>query len=259
MAISVTASTAGAGVQDSGTGSSRSVTITVGGADITAGDLIIVGLAFDNMGGSGAAPDMTVTDSASNTYTQQLVQNQTPGSSANDGATAFLYSAVSASTLTSGVGTITATGTAINQFNTQSRAARYIVVRGASTTPYSTSGVSGSGTTYNSGNTATASLASGDLVVGVVASESNTVPTNDTDTTNGSWNGGTQNVGGTGSDASKMSILLSYKIVTASGTQTFNGTVANSDWAVGWALYAPVDFVAKRYNINQSVARAATR
>ena len=48
----------------------------------------------------------------------------------------------------------------------------------------------------------------------------------------------TQSSGGTGGDATKQAVGISWKVVTATGSQTFNGaTGANTDWAAGYAIF----------------------
>jgi hypothetical protein len=117
------------------------------------------------------------------------------------------------------------------------RACIYRAFRGIEEIALNANSVSGTGATYNSALTATASVASGDLCIVVVASESNTAPTVDADTTNGSWVSSNAVSAGSGSDATKMSVLLQYKIVTGAGTQLASAACTNSDWAVVWAMF----------------------
>lgn len=216
---------------------------------LVAGKVAMVGVVCDNAATGGASPVSGVTDDAGNTFTLVVSATQSPGSTANDGVTTELW-----------VAPIQAKSTTVTVSYSTSTTAKVIsgcAFSGTNATPYSSNSVTGSGTTYNSGATATASMASGDVVVGLIGTESATIPTLDTDTTRGSWLGITATQAG-GSGTTTVASTLTYKIVNASGTQTLNGTNPNADWAVVWGLFS-VEPVVFGYNINQSVARAATR
>lgn len=229
MAIASLGTVTTAGNQSSGaTLVSAAVSISV-----PVGAVIVVCVAADNAGASGAKSTSAPSDSQGNTYNLVNQTNRTPGSAAADGTTASVYAARVTTALASGVDTITGNFSP----NTTAKSFVAIAFSGMEDIAYSNSGVTGSGTTYNNGNTATASLASGDIVIGAVAVESNTAATADSDTSNGSWVATTAVSGGTGGDATKMSVSFQYKIVTGSGAQTLNGSCANTDWAVGWGLF----------------------
>lgn len=75
--------------------------------------------------------------------------------------------------------------------------------------------------------TNTAPLA-GDLVVAASGWETGTAPTGDADTTNGSWST-IHSIASTGGlDQSNVTAALQYKIVTATGSQTYNPTNGTS-------------------------------
>lgn len=201
-------------------------------ASAAIGDLVIVAIAADNAGTSGVSSITAPQDSQGNNYTLIKEQNRTAGSAAADGCTASLYGSVLTTALTSGVDTVTLNFSPA----TIAKAWTGIKVTGANTTTYSTGNNSGSGATYTSN--ASASMASGDLFVGVVANESGTAPASDSDSTNGSWSSLNTTSGGTGGDATKMGINLQWKVTTGSGTQTLDAaTGASTDWALVYALY----------------------
>lgn len=226
MAITATL---GGGLGNKTAEASTTVTIVTNAA---IGDLVLVTIAADNAGVSGVSAISSVTDSTgANTYSQIKLQNQTSGA-ANDGVTVAIYGSVVVSALTSGVSTITVNWSP----NVAAKALALLVVTGSASTAYSTGANAGSGTTYTSN--ASSSMASGDLFVGIVGNETNTVPGADSDTTNGSWTSATSQSAGSGGDATKMSQRTSWKVVTGAGTQTLDGsTGASTDWAVVYALY----------------------
>lgn len=235
MAITVSASFGGANSQTSG----AAITSFVNNGDIIPGEVIVVVVAADNAGTSGTSSISAPTDSKGHTYSLVSTQNRTAGSAVNDGCTVAIYSAMCTTRMVNITDTITANFSP----NTTAKVFYYKVFQNMTDAAYSTNGVSGTGSTYNSGAVATASMSTGDIVIGAVASESNTAPTTDTDTTNGSWIGFTNSSAGTGNDNTKMSVSLQYKIVTGSGTQTLNGSATNTDWAVTWALFSPASLI----------------
>lgn len=203
MVIAATASTAGAGNQTAAT----TLAMTVAGANIAAGQLVVVFIAADNAGTSGASSISSVTDSGGNTYTQVKLQNRTAGSVAADGCTCAIYASVIGTALTSGTSTITVNFSP----TTTAKAARYAVFTGVGalmTTPAAVAN-SGSGATYDA--TALGPAMAGMLVVACAANESATVPANDTDTLGGSWVQNSQSSAGSGGDATKMAVLAAYR------------------------------------------------
>jgi|SRR5215471_8902831 len=228
MAIVATSSTGTAANQSS----SVSASIIIAGANVNVGDCVVVYIAADNAGTSGANAISAVTDNVApaNTYTQLQLLNRTAGSAANDGCTAAIYASIITTQMVTGTNFISV------QFspNVTAKATAYRTFTGvdAIANAYGSGSSSGSGATYTT-NATTTNVNNGDLVVGVAANESNTAPAADGDTTNGSWVEATAVSGGSGGDATKMGLRYAYKIVTAGGaTQTFNGnTGASTDWA----------------------------
>jgi len=215
------------------------VVAIAGVADAIVGDLLFVGIAADNAGTSGVSSITGVTDSQGNVYALVKEQNRTSGS-ALDGCTASLYAAPITTQLTHLVDSVSITFSPA----TVAKAVSLLRVNGSATSSYGTDGASGSGATYSSN--ASATLAVGDIYVGVVANESNTAPAFDSDTTNGSWAGDQRVSGGSGGDATKMAVNLSRKITTtAAGTQTLDAaTGASTDWALAAAWYTVPSAVA---------------
>lgn len=84
--------------------------LTIAGADIPAGSLVIVRAATDNSGTTtGETTDHSISDSGGNTWTRIKEHTYSPGGSANDGATVSMWRSILATGLTSGSSTITLT------------------------------------------------------------------------------------------------------------------------------------------------------
>jgi len=72
----------------------------------------------------------------------------------------------------------------------------------------------------------TVSVASGDMIWGAAALETDDAVTGDGDTTNGSWSAIITRLADNGADASAMSCSSQYKTVTATGNQSWECTTA---------------------------------
>lgn len=193
-----------------GSTSAATLTLTTSVA-VAVGDMIVVGVAADNAGASGASSIASVSDSAGNVYSLRQSANQTAGA-ANDGASYALFTAPCTSPLASGQ-TIT-----INfSPNTVSRVAqaRKITPSGTGVLAY----LEGN-TNANSSNAisvaTSANLILGDVVVAGIARENPNGPSADTDTTNGSWSSSLFE------GATNFTSISQTKVVTGAGAQTFN-------------------------------------
>jgi hypothetical protein len=221
MAISVPTWTAQGGNQTAAT----TLACASSGA-LAVGDLIVVFIAADNAGASGASSIGTPTDSAGHTYTQLKLQNRTAGSVAADGCTAAIYATIVTNATV-------ATLTANFSVSTTAKCVYAIAFRGAGATigaSYGSGVGSGTGTAYTA--VTTASVVNTELALACVANESATVPAANTDALNGTWVEASVSGGGTAGDTTKMALRAGYKIVTATATQTFAGaTGVSTDWA----------------------------
>ena len=202
------------------TSSGTTVTITTTAA-IAIDDFVVVRWAADNL--NATTPTATCADGG-NTYTAHAFrgQNATGAAGVVGGilATKATVARASGSTIT-----VTLSGSVAHKAvyaesftgvdNTLRNAA--VLASGASTTSTVTSG----------------SATAGDLVVGLNAVESRGAVTFDSDTTNGSWSTGVVKLSSTsGTDSASVEANGQYKIVTATGAQTFNHTNPSStDWA----------------------------
>ncbi len=190
-------------------------------AAIAVGDIVVVRWAADNL--SASTPTGTVTDTGGNSYTAHAFRgnNATAASGVVGGinvcqATVAVASGQSITLTLSGA--VTAKAMYAESFTGVENILRNaaVLASGASTT---------STVTSNSANT-------GDLVVGNMAVEDRAAPTFDSDTSNGSWSTGVTKPNATsGTVTNCVETNGQYKITTGAGTQTYNHTNANTDWA----------------------------
>lgn len=189
------------------------------------GDKIVVAVAADNAGSGGASSIASCADSAGNTYVLGQTTNRDPGA-ANEGVTHVYFSAQVSSALSSG-GTITITFSP----STTCKAAMAWRCRPVVTGSLFHTGLQGFG--QASGATTAPSCGFGsrnvhDILIGSVARESNVTPTGDADSTNGSWSAMTTVKADTGTSTTSIQIAGQTKVVTASGTQSFDVTAADA-------------------------------
>lgn len=211
-------------------------TLVASSVTVSAGEWILVAVAADNSGTSGAASLTGVTDSASNTYNQVSLSNRTAGSAANDGITLGIYLAEVTTALSSG--SITANFSP----NTASKAMsikRISVGAGETLGTYAVGpGVTGSGTAYSSG---AVSVLDGHTIYGATALEQINAATADSDTTNGSWSTAhTASANNGSSNSASASITTQQKTVTATGNQTYNTSSGSTrDYALNYVIFFP--------------------
>ena len=225
MAFSLTGHRGAANTKTTGT----TLAMTVSGANIAAGALVIVRAVTDNQGlVNGATTAHSITDSQSNTYTRIAEYTRTSGGAA-DGVTASIHYSVLTTGLTSGTDTITLTSQ-----NVPSRAL------GADEFSAGTLGTpAGSGATGN-GTTPAASLSGMTsrtwLYIGLAGREYTTADgfTQDTD-----YSDLTQIGTSGGGPVSNVSGPAGYRIYASSTGDTYDPSYTTAaDWAcVIAALY----------------------
>jgi hypothetical protein len=190
--------------------------------DLPAGTMVFVFVMSDNL--SATTPTRTITDTRSNTW--NLIGFRGQNATANAGTTASIHYSILTTPLQYGdtitctfSGAVVCKGMIYLAFGGMSNATQTstaVTNSGASATPTVTSG------TVNSGN----------VVVGVFGIENDVMPTADSDTLNGSWGSQINRTGSGGNSATHQTIYAAYKIVNASGAQTFNpSTSPSTDWA----------------------------
>lgn len=208
-----------------------SATLAVTSVTAAVGDWLVVMVAADNAGTSGAASLTSVTDSAGNSYTMTR-STYDPGA-ASAGATFGLFRARITAILTGGTDTITANFSP----NTTAKAmVIYKVVPGANeVVAFDRVGAGYTGTTKS---ITAAAVTRGYTIFAGMAVETNAAVTADTDTTSGSWSSQYTAVGNTGVSGTSMRVCGQYKTVIATGNQTFN-TATSGDGAVNWLTLYP--------------------
>lgn len=196
--------------------------------DVEVGDFILIGVAADNSGTSGAARTVTCADNSAqpgtaNSYSSTQI-NRTAASAANDGSTGtILRSNVTRKVPAGSTITITFSGAVV------AKAASAACFRNAFGPNISS--VTATGATTST-SVAPIPTAAGQLVFCVTAVEGGTADTftEDADTLNGSWVSLTRR--GAGTTTSGQTVNCAFKIVNASGTQTYNPTLGTArDWA----------------------------
>lgn len=240
--ISVAAPANVAATPTSGTLSLTSTTSTATlagdcGQQFAVGDMIVVCISCDNNGASGASSLTSVTDVKSHSYT--LVQATFDPGAAAAGITA----GVAWATITSAM--LSSDDITVNfSPNTAAKVAGVWRLRPDSgITIQKVAHAFGAGSTTGAPTITTSSIASGDVVVGVLAGETNTGVVNpgDADTTNGTWSSTALSgaVANSGTAATSASLDIQVKRVTATGTQTFNPSIASCDNIIGWVSFTP--------------------
>jgi len=154
----------------------------------------------------------SVTDTDGNTWTQRAYET---GGTTTQG-TIGIYTCDSVSLTTAD----TITVSMANQ--REAKMAFLYEVVGDSPITYVSSGTDAFS---SNGTITTSSIATGNIVIGANRRDSNAAPTDDSDTTNGNWSTSENAYSGLSSPNSRRSYINSqYKIVTGSGTQTYNIT-----------------------------------
>ena len=207
----------------------------VGGPTVV-NEYLVARVAVDNSGGGGAAPGRTVTDTGSNTWTVTTAALQDPGV-ASAGATCYIaYSKV--------VTPLTTADSITFTWGSGSPAAKAVAIDSWSGIDYITNPIAVANVRAN-GLTGTPSVtivptATGQLVYGALAIEGliSDTYTEDTDTTNGSWVTLTASTSGGASFDVAQTIRGAYKLVTASGSQTWDPAITARDWAQSTIVFA---------------------
>jgi hypothetical protein len=224
---------------------------------IPAGTLLVIGVCADNV--AAATPTISsITAVGGGTWTNRAGATTQSGATATAGAGVFVYAQTlyAASQIASGTAiTVTfnaspvAKAVALWGFDQMGQdLLRNTVVSAASTT-----GVP-------SAVTAGTALAAGDLVIGIVGTENSAIATGDADTLNGSWSTIDGIASAVSTAATNTSIAMQYKVVTATGAQTFNPTGGVADTVA--IVFAMAPMPARSRNIylsNAALQPAFTR
>ena len=219
--------------------SATTLVITPGSTFTGVGALAVLCVSYDNSGTNGADPFASITDSRGNTWTSRVASLIDPGA-ANAGAATRIFESDMAAGLLTTSDTITIS---FGAFSVPAKAwALHEVTPSAGYKPVF---VQGAQATQTSGTPSitTASITSGNMVIGVVGREGNSTRTGDADTLNGSWS--TLLSAGAGTTTSGQEISTQRKVVNASAAQTYNPTYGGTsrDGCNLWAEYTEVPTV----------------
>lgn len=235
------------------TGAASSAITVVGSTTI--GNYMICRVSVDNSGLNGARPGLTVTDTQGHTWTVGTGALQDPGA-ANAGVACYVAYTKITTQIVNG-NTITFT------WGTGSPPAKALVAEEWANirkiTPLDQAEVQAngaSGTPSIIGNPTKANY----LVYGCLGVECGTIDdyVEDTDTTSGFWF--IQARAGAGTTTSGQTVAGAYKVVSASGNQTWNPTITSRDWAQVILVFAQeTTFKAPGRIVLQAVSRAAVR
>lgn len=200
--------------------------VVVSSVTAAVGDVLVVVIGADNNGISGVSSISSVTDSASNSYTLQSSTTNSPSATAADGVTLAFYTTTLNAALNSGSVTVNLSP------NTAEVGVLVWRVVPAVNERIDVSEVGAGATGTGTSHTITSgSVGINSVVIGGVGIESSSgTITGDSDTTNGTWSSAYQQT------QSNIKVSSQYKAVTATATQTFNGTNTSSDWAANYLV-----------------------
>jgi hypothetical protein len=228
LVIETDALARGAG-SNSATESATTITFTEAMASGSTG---VICFAADNAGANGSAANIptSLTDSKSNTWTLQQTQVYDNGA-ASAGAEVGIYTSL--------------LGTAIARGDTVAVTYQAVNVVAKAWGIWEFAGYTyGTTTATNTGTSTSLSLSNGtitnaNVVISAAAIEGGLPATTfDTDTTNGSWSTNLADASGSGATGD-MGMVSQYKIVNATGAQTWNLTITFLDWATAGITLAP--------------------
>lgn len=198
-----------------GTGNKTSATNITDTVTAQAGDLIIVGCSWDPTG-NGIPATVSVTDTVGTTYTSMGALVRAPATTASGtGTLSQAYYGIVPSGVASQTITVTWSWSPTNVVAKAIAAISFFNVKQALVNARTTTVTTATSATLNSGIANT-----GDLVLAMVATEDNNLPTGATDTTRGTWSAvqGGNSIGA--GAATNQTIAWQYKIVTGQGIQT---------------------------------------
>lgn len=216
--------------------------------------LAVLILSYDNSGGGGADPYSSISDSLGNTWTPRQNALNDPGSGSAGNATRIFTTDQAQGLLTTGTTITVSFGS-----NVTAKAWNLWQV-----TPDT-----GCVAKYETGNVGTAATASpsilsgsitiGELIIGAVGGEYGTTQTftDDADTSNGSWSASQYTE--IGSTTSGVFCGSQTKVVTATGTQTYNPTLGTScDLCTAWIGITQVGILAGTSDGTSTTSGAVT-
>jgi len=207
-----------------------------------ANELAVLTVAYDNGGAAGVDPFVSITDALGNTWTSVVSAINNAG--VNLGTVNRIF------TCAQNVANIVASTIITISFGAISVTSKAAELTGLSSSFAGTSVIAFGGTATNTGNSNAASVVSASLIVGQclvgsIASEQLAVLTGDSDTTNGTWTAIQQISANTGSASTSQVVGTQAKVITGTGTQTYNNTCSGTPrWASCLAYFQENPLVA---------------
>ena len=195
---------------------------------IAAGSIAVVTLSYDNSGSGGSDPYSSISGGPSGgTATLRQSRLYDPGV-ANAGLVVRTW------TITCPNGWANGTNFTVN-FSPDVTAKAWAICEIAPASGYGvaySNGAINTGSASASPTITSASLTTGDCIVGFGGAEYSDTWVGDSDTSNGSWS--TAQTAGYGTTTSGQSVIHQCKVVTGTATQTFNPTLTSADQIIGW-------------------------
>jgi hypothetical protein len=206
------------------------------GAAIAVGNYLIARVAVNNSGASGARPGLTVTDTHSNTWTVGTGGLADPGAINAGIATYIAYCKVTTGfanaddiTFTWGTGTPAAKAIVVEEWAN---------IDGTTPVNVAEANTSGTATPATASITPTVANALVYVACGVEGIAGDTY-TEDADSTNGTWTSLTRLASADATATNNALIEGGYKVVSASGAQSWSATITSRDWATAIISFAP--------------------
>jgi hypothetical protein len=192
---------------------------------IPAGTLLLIAVCADNV--AAATPTISsITAVGGGTWTDRAGSVTQSGATTTAGTGVFVYAQTLCTTSS------VASGTAITVTFNASPVAKAVALWGFDQMGQNVlrnTVVSVANTTGAPSASTAGPVQVGDLVIGVVGTENSVIAIGDADTLNGSWSAINGIASTASTAATNTSIAMQYKVITATGTQTFNPTGGVAD------------------------------
>jgi len=195
--------------------------------NIAAGSLAVVTLAYDNSASGGSDPYSSISGGPSGgTATLRQSRLYDPGTP-SQGLVVRTWTITCPSGWNNGTNfTVSLSSSAVHAW------AICEIVPGSGYEAGYSNGAINTGSASSAPTITSASLTSGDCIVGFGGAEYSNTWVGDSDTSNGSWS--SAQTAGYGTTTAGQSVIHQCKVVTGTATQTFNPTLTSADQIIGW-------------------------
>lgn len=239
------------GASTSDTAATTTTLIHAGSVKPQKGDKVLIYGSRDNIVNDPATGD-SFDDGQGNTYNRVALAQPAGTSTALAGVVGVLFESTLTTSWPAGSTTLTWTHPSTKAAMRVEHWQGLGVLRASAT----------NGSAAGAPSAAATAARAGDTAIGMEAIEYSTAGTStgDADTTNGSWSTLAGPTASTGTTLAAVKVISQYKVVTASGTQTFNPThsvTASVDAVAILAIFAPPVGLPPRRSFMPAVQRAA--